>query len=95
MNCNDHLLRSRKACTPAGSSHVLHGVDLAIARGQTLGLLGRNGMGKTTLIRSLLGHVTPARAASPSSARMPQAKPHQVARLASAYVPEGRGVFPT
>ena len=41
-----------------GSSHVLHGVDLQIARGETVGLLGRNGMGKSTLIRTLLGHVT-------------------------------------
>ena len=41
-----------------GSSHVLHGIDLQIARGQTVGLLGRNGMGKSTLIRTLLGHVT-------------------------------------
>ena len=40
-----------------GSSHVLHGVDLSIARGETVGLLGRNGMGKSTLIRSLLGLV--------------------------------------
>ena len=40
-----------------GSSHVLHGVDLRIDRGQTVGLLGRNGMGKSTLIRTLLGHV--------------------------------------
>ena len=46
-----------------GSSHVLHGVDLQIARGQTVGLLGRNGMGKSTLIRSLLGHVLSAAAA--------------------------------
>ena len=40
-----------------GSSHVLHGVDLAIGRGETVGLLGRNGMGKSTLIRALLGLV--------------------------------------
>ena len=40
-----------------GSSHVLHGVDLQIRRGETVGLLGRNGMGKSTLIRTLLGHV--------------------------------------
>ena len=40
-----------------GSSHVLHGVALQIAKGETVGLLGRNGMGKSTLIRSLLGHV--------------------------------------
>jgi branched-chain amino acid transport system ATP-binding protein len=77
-----------------GSSHVLHGVDLSIESGQTVGLLGRNGMGKSTLIRTLLGHV---------SQRMGRielfredvsgAKPHQIARLGVAYVPEGRGVF--
>ena len=41
-----------------GSSHVLHGIDIHIAAGETVGLLGRNGMGKSTLIRTLLGHVT-------------------------------------
>ena len=78
-----------------GSSHVLHGVDLQIARGETVGLLGRNGMGKSTLIRTLLGHVT-QRAGQihlfgKDASHM---QPHQVARLGIAYVPEGRGVFP-
>ena len=77
-----------------GSSHVLHGVDLAIARGQTLGLLGRNGMGKSTLIRSLLGHVTQREGRIAFFGQdASKAKPHQVARLGVAYVPEGRGVF--
>jgi branched-chain amino acid transport system ATP-binding protein len=48
---------------------VLHGVTLTIARGETVGLLGRNGMGKTTLIRTLLGLVPPAAAASIVRAR--------------------------
>lgn len=77
-----------------GSSHVLHGVDLEIRQGETVGLLGRNGMGKSTLIRSLLGHV----AQREGSIRLfdqdiSRAKPHEVARLGVAYVPEGRGVF--
>ncbi len=78
-----------------GSSHVLHGVDIRIARGETLGLLGRNGMGKSTLIRTLLGFV-PQRDGSIQffGQDMSRAKPHQVARLGVAYVPEGRGVFP-
>ena len=78
-----------------GSSHVLHGVDIQIARGETLGLLGRNGMGKSTLIRTLLGFV-PQRDGSIQffGQDMSRAKPHQVARLGVAYVPEGRGVFP-
>ena len=78
-----------------GSSHVLHGVDLQIARGQTLGLLGRNGMGKSTLIRTLLGLV-PQREGSIHifGQDASHARPHQVARMGLAYVPEGRGIFP-
>ena len=78
-----------------GSSHVLHGVDLQIARGETVGLLGRNGMGKSTLIRTLLGHVTQRDGhISLFGQDASRAKPHEVARAGVAYVPEGRGVFP-
>ena len=78
-----------------GSSHVLHGVDMRIARGETLGLLGRNGMGKSTLIRTLLGHVAQRDGRIQLLGHdVSRAKPHQVARLGVAYVPEGRGVFP-
>ena len=78
-----------------GSSHVLHGAALQIARGQTVGLLGRNGMGKSTLIRSLLGHVAQRSGRITLFGQdMSRARPHQVARLGVAYVPEGRGVFP-
>ena len=91
----DLIVDARSVHAWYGSSHVLHGVDLQIGRGQTVGLLGRNGMGKSTLIRTLLGHVTQR------SGRIivfgqdaSSFKPHQVARLGVAYVPEGRGVFP-
>lgn len=78
-----------------GSSHVLHGVDLQIARGETVGLLGRNGMGKSTLIRTLLGHVAQRDGHITFFGQdCSRAKPHEVARLGVAYVPEGRGVFP-
>ena len=78
-----------------GSSHVLHGVDLKIHRGETMGLLGRNGMGKSTLIRTLLGHVTQREGSIHLFGQdMSHAKPFEVARLGVAYVPEGRGVFP-
>jgi branched-chain amino acid transport system ATP-binding protein len=78
-----------------GSSHVLHGVDLRIQRGETVGLLGRNGMGKSTLIRTLLGHVTQREGHIQIDGRdLSRGRPHQVARLGVAYVPEGRGVFP-
>jgi branched-chain amino acid transport system ATP-binding protein len=91
----DPILDAREIHAWYGSSHVLHGVDLAVARGETLGLLGRNGMGKSTLIRTLLGHV----AQREGQIRLfgedfSRGRPHEVARRGVAYVPEGRGVFP-
>jgi len=78
-----------------GSSHVLHGVDLRIDAGETVGLLGRNGMGKTTLIRTLLGHVKQREGAVRVAGEdMSRAAPHSIARRGIGYVPEGRGIFP-
>jgi branched-chain amino acid transport system ATP-binding protein len=91
----DLLVNARGVHSWYGSSHVLHGIDVQIARGQTMGLLGRNGMGKSTLIRTLLGHVTQRDGQiSMFGQDVSRAKPHEVARLGVAYVPEGRGVFP-
>ncbi len=76
------------------SSHVLHGVSLDIRKGETVGLLGRNGMGKITLIRSLLGHVHQRDGHIHLFGHdISKARPHEVARMGVAYVPEGRGVF--
>ena len=78
-----------------GSSHVLQGIDFKISRGETVGLLGRNGMGKSTLIRTLLGHIKQRDGhISVRGKDMSKAKPHEVARMGIAYVPEGRGIFP-
>ena len=78
-----------------GESHVLRGVSLALARGEAVGLLGRNGMGKTTLIRTIMGLVRPSRGTlvidGQDGTRMP---PDRIARAGIAYVPEGRGIFP-
>ncbi len=91
----DLILDARAIHAWYGASHVLRGVDLTIHRGQTVGLLGRNGMGKSTLIRTLLGHVTQREGRIHLFGQdMSTARPHQVARLGVAYVPEGRGVFP-
>ncbi len=95
MSAGEALLDARSVHAWYGTSHVLHGVDIAVGQGETVGLLGRNGMGKTTLIRALLGHV-PAREGriTVSGDDLSHARPHQVARHGVAYVPEGRGVFP-
>jgi branched-chain amino acid transport system ATP-binding protein len=78
-----------------GESHVLQGVDLRIDAGEAIGLLGRNGMGKSTLIRTILGHV-PASGGTITvrGKNCTRAAPYQVSRLGVAYVPEGRGIFP-
>jgi len=79
-----------------GSSHILHGIDFRLERGETVGLLGRNGMGKSTLIRTLLGHVRQRQGRIQVAGRdLSNGLPHQVAQLGVAYVPEGRGIFPT
>ena len=79
-----------------GSSHVLRGVDIALSPGATLGLLGRNGMGKTTLLRTLLGLLKPRRGEVWLRGRnVTGAAPERIARQGVAYVPEGRGIFPT
>ena len=78
-----------------GDSHILHGIDLTIARGETVGLMGRNGMGKTTLLRSILGLTPPQRGAVKINGKdMTRAKPYLVAREGISFVPEGRGLFP-
>jgi len=92
---SEAILDARGVHAWYGSSHVLHGVDLKIDAGETVGLLGRNGMGKTTLIRALLGHVRSREGrVAVAGHDLSRAEPHEIARHGIGYVPEGRGVFP-
>ncbi|MGL1835047.1 ABC transporter ATP-binding protein [Rhodocyclaceae bacterium SMB388] len=92
---SETLLEARGLHTYYGSSHILHGVDFAIAKGEALGLMGRNGMGKTTLIRSMLGLVHPREGTITVRGRPVNGAPtYRIARSGIAYVPEGRGIFP-
>jgi len=78
-----------------GESHVLRGVSLTIGAGEAIGLLGRNGMGKTTLMRTLLGHIRATRGGvRVRGFAFAGVAPHLIARQGIGYVPEGRGVFP-
>ena len=89
------LLEARGLHAYYGSSHILHGVDFRIDRGEIVALMGRSGMGKSTLIRSMLGHVKPSHGeVRVSGTPMTGAQPHLIARRGIAYVPEGRGIFP-
>ena len=90
------LLEARDLHTFYGASHVLHGVGFAVAPGETVTLMGRNGMGKTTTIRSVLGLV-PVRSGQILVRGTPVSgwPAHRIARLGLALVPEGRGIFPS
>jgi branched-chain amino acid transport system ATP-binding protein len=89
------LLEAEELHTYYGASHVLHGVSLGVAAGECVSLLGRNGMGKTTTLRSLFGLTPPRRGRVRIRGRdMTAAAPHAVAREGLALVPEGRGIFP-
>ncbi len=77
-----------------GESHILHGVDLAVSEGEVVCLLGRNGAGRTTTMRAVLG-LTGARKGSiringEEAVKLP---PHKIARLGVGYCPEERGIF--
>ncbi|WP_175540718.1 ABC transporter ATP-binding protein [Phyllobacterium sp. OV277] len=89
------LLELAKVETFYGASQALFGVDLAMAEGEVVALMGRNGMGKTTTIRSIFGlsplrHGTIRFAGNDISAT----KPYRIARLGLGLVPEGRRCFP-
>lgn len=89
------MLKIRSLNTYYGDSHILHGVDLDIPEGKAVGLLGRNGMGKTTLIRSLMGFVPAASGQIAWRGKdVTGYSPERMARLGIGYVPEGRGIFP-
>ena len=89
------IIEARGLHTYYGASHVLQGVDLTIHAREAIGLMGRNGMGKTTLLRTLLGQVPPRRGeVSINGKHMTRAAPHRIARAGVGYVPEGRGIFP-
>ncbi len=89
------MLRLERLHTFYGRGHILQGVDLEVAQGQIAAVLGRNGVGKTTTLRSIIG------LAPPRSGRVLLAgrdvagwAPHRIARLGVGYVPEGRMIFP-
>jgi branched-chain amino acid transport system ATP-binding protein len=77
-----------------GKSHVLHGVSLSVGRGEVVGLLGRNGVGKSTTLKTIMGLLGPSRGKVLFEGRAITGLPaHKVARMGIAYVPEDRRIF--
>jgi branched-chain amino acid transport system ATP-binding protein len=77
-----------------GAGHILHGVDLTIPRAQVTAVLGRNGVGKTTTVRAIMGLVPPRGRVWLDDDDIAGWPPHLIARAGVAYVPEGRLIFP-
>jgi len=90
------MLEVRDIHTYYGNSHVLQGVSLSLTRGQVVGILGRNGMGKTTLIRSIIGFTPPRRGQILFKDRdITTWSSNRAVGLGLGLVPQGRRVFPS
>jgi ABC-type branched-chain amino acid transport systems, ATPase component len=77
-----------------GRSHILQGVSLAVRGGEIVSLLGRNGAGRSTTIKTLMGEVRPHGVVRFKGQRIDGLKPHEIARRGLGYVPENRDIFP-
>ena len=78
-----------------GKSHILHGVSFDIGAGEIVSMLGRNGVGRSTTIKAIMGDVPPRGSIRFRDREIAGMKPHQIARLGLGYVPENRDIFPS
>ena len=90
----DTLLRVSDLHAHYGKSHILHGVTLEVGEGEVVSLLGRNGSGRSTTLKAIMGLVPPSGGRVTLRGReLAGAKPHAICRAGIAYVPEEREVF--
>jgi branched-chain amino acid transport system ATP-binding protein len=77
-----------------GKSHILQGVTFRVGGGEIVSLLGRNGAGRSTVVKTIIGLVPPVGSVRFRGARIDGLPPHKIARLGLGYVPEDREIFP-
>ena len=77
-----------------GKSHILQGVSFSVHEGEIVSLLGRNGVGRSTTIKTIMGQVRPQGSIRFRSREIAGLRPHEIARLGLGYVPEERAIFP-
>ncbi|MEZ5650781.1 MAG: ABC transporter ATP-binding protein [Burkholderiaceae bacterium] len=78
-----------------GKSHILQGVSFTVGEGEIVSLLGRNGVGRSTTCKAIMGDVPPQGSIKFRGREIVGLKPHEIARLGLGYVPENRDIFPT
>lgn len=88
------MLQVRNLHAYYGKSHILHGVSFDVAPGEIVSLLGRNGVGRSTTIKAIMGDVPPQGSILFKGHELAGRKPHEIARLGLGYVPENRDIFP-
>src|SRR6266446_2180503 len=89
------MLRIRELHAGYGATPILFGVSLEVQQGEAVALLGKNGMGKSTLMKAVMGFLRPSRGAVELDGRpLTGLTPHDIARLGVGFVPENRRVFP-
>ena len=77
-----------------GKSHILQGVDLDVGAGEVVSLLGRNGVGRSTTVKAIIGEVTPVGSIHFKDREIAGLPSYRIARLGLGYVPENRDIFP-
>jgi branched-chain amino acid transport system ATP-binding protein len=77
-----------------GKSHILQGVNLDVAAGEVVSLIGRNGVGRSTTVKAIIGEVAPAGSIRFKGREIAGLPSHRIARLGIGYVPENRDIFP-
>lgn len=90
------MLEVENIHTYYGPSYILQGLSLSVGEGTVVSVLGRNGVGKTTLIRSIIGFTPPRRGRILFMGRdITHLSPHKIARLGVGLIPQGRRIFPS
>jgi branched-chain amino acid transport system ATP-binding protein len=89
------MLETRDLHAYYGKSHILHGVDLRLGKGEIVSLLGRNGVGRSTTIKAIMGQVAATGSIKFNGEELIGRKAFEIAHLGIGYVPENRDIFPT
>jgi branched-chain amino acid transport system ATP-binding protein len=89
------MLETRDLHAYYGKSHILHGVDLRLAKGEIVSLLGRNGVGRSTTIKAIMGQVAATGSIKFNGNELVGRKAFEIAHFGIGYVPENRDIFPT